>query len=291
MGEGEKLVRALFAIAREPQNQPAIIFIDEIDSLLSKRTSEEHEASRRLKTEFLVQFNAITEESSQDRVTVIGATNVPEMLDDAVIRRLSKRIYVGVPDAEARRDLILRLLKDARTSLSAAELERVVQATEGYSNSDLRFVCQDAAMGPVREMNPQKLVGLKKEQLGSIQYRHFVQALEHIRPSVSLEKLKEYEKWDNTMVGVNRRSRSSKKNAAPPGPASSQPQSQPQPQPQPQPQEPLEFEDVSPPPSPPLPSSEPPLPSSSPPRQRSTSASEPAQWQDMNAQSAGCAIS
>ncbi|XP_073287752.1 uncharacterized protein, partial [Primulina huaijiensis] len=91
VGEGEKLVRTLFLVAIS--RQPSVIFIDEIDSIMSSRTANENEASRRLKSEFLIQFDGVTS-SSDDLVTVIGATNKPQELDDAVLRRLVKRIYI-----------------------------------------------------------------------------------------------------------------------------------------------------------------------------------------------------
>eukprot|EP00057_Strongylocentrotus_purpuratus_P030902 XP_783032.3 PREDICTED: spastin [Strongylocentrotus purpuratus] len=95
VGEGEKLVRALFAVAR--QLQPSIIFMDEIDSLLTERKEGEHDASRRLKTEFLVEFDGVKADGSE-RMLVMGATNRPQELDDAVLRRLVKRVYVQLPD-------------------------------------------------------------------------------------------------------------------------------------------------------------------------------------------------
>ena len=106
-GEGEKLVRALFASARE--NSPSIIFMDEVDSLLSKRSAQEHEASTRLKTEFLVQFDGVLS-SSSERILLISATNRPEELDEAVLRRYTKKLYIKLPDKPARIHLIQNLL-------------------------------------------------------------------------------------------------------------------------------------------------------------------------------------
>jgi spastin len=116
-GEGEKLVRALFKVAQE--RAPSIIFIDEVDSLLGERGSNEHEASRRLKTEFLVQMDGATGDASA-RVLVLAATNRPQDLDSAVVRRLPKRIYIPLPDANARKFLIQKLLEGVSAQLTGA---------------------------------------------------------------------------------------------------------------------------------------------------------------------------
>eukprot|EP00850_Spirogloea_muscicola_P010000 SM000057S18430 [mRNA] locus=s57:528624:533983:- [translate_table: standard] len=149
MGEGEKLMRALFAVAA--QRQPSVIFIDEIDSILSARTANEHEASRRLKTEFLVQFDGVVA-NENDRVIVMAATNRPQELDDAARRRLVKRIYIPLPDAQGRQALLAHLLRGQAFNLPDAQVNKIVAQTEGYSGSDLRALCQEAAMMPIREL-------------------------------------------------------------------------------------------------------------------------------------------
>ncbi|XP_075223768.1 spastin isoform X2 [Lycorma delicatula] len=147
VGEGEKLVRALFAVARELQ--PSIIFVDEVDSVLSERREGEHEASRRLKTEFLVEFDGLPS-TPEERVLVMAATNRPQELDEAALRRFSKRIYVGLPDANTRVILLQRLLSRHDNPLSYSELCVLSTLTEGYSGSDLTNLAKDAALGPIR---------------------------------------------------------------------------------------------------------------------------------------------
>jgi len=106
MGEGERLMRALFTLAHE--RAPSVIFMDEIDAIMSARGGNEHEASRRLKTEFLVQFDGVS--SSQSKILVLAATNRPFDLDEAALRRLTKRIYLPLPDFDARLGLVQHIL-------------------------------------------------------------------------------------------------------------------------------------------------------------------------------------
>ncbi|XP_053878029.1 spastin isoform X5 [Malaclemys terrapin pileata] len=122
VGEGEKLVRALFAVARELQ--PSIIFIDEVDSLLCERREGEHDASRRLKTEFLIEFDGV-QSSGEDRILVMGATNRPQELDDAVLRRFTKRVYVSLPNEETRLILLKNLLSKQGSPLTQKELAQL----------------------------------------------------------------------------------------------------------------------------------------------------------------------
>ncbi|KAL2552955.1 AAA-type ATPase family protein [Forsythia ovata] len=197
VGEGEKLVRTLFMIAIS--RQPSVIFIDEIDSIMSTRTTNENEASRRLKSEFLVQFDGVTS-SSDDLVTVIGATNKPQELDDAVLRRLVKRIYIPLPDANARRLLFKHKLKGA-FSLPDRELEKLVQETEGYSGSDLQALCEEAAMMPVRELGT-NILTVQANQVRRLRYGDFQKAMTVIRPSLQKSKWEELEQW-NREFGSN----------------------------------------------------------------------------------------
>ncbi|XP_069688719.1 spastin isoform X2 [Periplaneta americana] len=193
VGEGEKLVRALFSVARELQ--PSIIFIDEVDSLLSERREGEHDASRRLKTEFLVEFDGLPS-NPDERILVMAATNRPQELDEAALRRFSKRIYVTLPDHATRVLLLRRLLSRHNNPLSQEELEKLATVTEGYSGSDLTGLAKDAALGPIRELNPEQVRCLDPSSVRNIKFQDFQDSLKRIRRSVSPLSLAVYEKWN-----------------------------------------------------------------------------------------------
>ncbi|XP_018317871.1 spastin isoform X2 [Mycetomoellerius zeteki] len=193
VGEGEKLVRALFTIARE--FQPSVIFIDEVDSLLSERKDNEHEASRRLKTEFLVEFDGLPC-NPEERVLVMAATNRPQELDEAALRRFTKRVYVTLPDLQTRIVLLRRLLAKHNDPLTLEELNEMAVLTEGYSGSDLTGLAKDAALGPIRELNPDQVKELDLNSVRNITMQDFRDSLKRIRRSVSPASLAAYEKWN-----------------------------------------------------------------------------------------------
>lgn len=193
VGEGEKLVKTLFEVAR--QMQPAVIFVDEIDSILRERCESENEASRRLKTEFFLQMDGL-KSSAEDRISVMGATNRPQELDDAILRRFPKRIYVCLPDRNARMNLLLHLLSSQNNPLSVKELSALADLTDGYSASDLTNLTKDAALGPVREYDIDQLKNLDQRKLRKINFQDFVNSIEKVRKSVSPASLQAFEKWN-----------------------------------------------------------------------------------------------
>ncbi|KAL1746770.1 P-loop containing nucleoside triphosphate hydrolase protein [Schizophyllum fasciatum] len=147
-GDSERLVKQLFQLARE--SKPAIIFIDEIDSLAGSRNEGESEGSRRIKTEFLVQMNGVGHDDTG--VLVLGATNIPWQLDNAIKRRFEKRIYIPLPGPEARRQMFQLNVGTTPCQLTAADYRLLADKTDGYSGSDISIVVRDALMQPVRKV-------------------------------------------------------------------------------------------------------------------------------------------
>ncbi|XP_075352165.1 spastin isoform X5 [Mycteria americana] len=193
VGEGEKLVRALFAVARELQ--PSIIFIDEVDSLLCERREGEHDASRRLKTEFLIEFDGV-QSSGEDRILVMGATNRPQELDDAVLRRFTKRVYVSLPNEETRLILLKNLLSKQGSPLTQKELAQLARMTDGYSGSDLTALAKDAALGPIRELKPEQVKNMSASEMRNIKLSDFTESLKKIKRSLSPQTLEAYIRWN-----------------------------------------------------------------------------------------------
>ena len=207
IGEGEKMVRALFAVAAACE--PAVIFVDEIDSLLSARKSDgEHESSRRMKTEFLVQMDGLG--GDEGRMLLIGATNRPQELDDGARRRLAKQLYIPLPCAAARRAMVTNILRaDASVAhaLSDSDLDTICLKTEGYSGSDMKHLTQEAARAPLRELftraahaPPNPSAGIpplpSPSAMRPIKLADFKRASKQVRPSVTQADIEFHEKWN-----------------------------------------------------------------------------------------------
>ncbi|PYH46840.1 putative AAA family ATPase [Aspergillus saccharolyticus JOP 1030-1] len=203
-GESEKLVRALFGLAKALA--PSIIFVDEIDSLLSARSSgTENEASRRSKTEFLIQWSDLQRAAAgreqkdkkigdASRVLVLAATNMPWDIDEAARRRFVRRQYIPLPEQHVREQQLRKLLSHQNHELTDEDIEVLVQVTEGFSGSDMTALAKDAAMGPLRNLG-EALLHTPMDQIRPIRFQDFEASLLSIRPSVSKEGLQEYEEW------------------------------------------------------------------------------------------------
>lgn len=198
-GESEKLVRLLFEMARF--YAPSTIFIDEIDSLCSRRGSDsEHEASRRVKSELLIQMDGITNSDDPTRVVmVLAATNFPWDIDEALRRRLEKRIYIPLPSVSGREALLKINLRDVEKGQDL-NLAKVASKLEGYSGSDITNVCRDACMMAMRRrisgLSSGEIKSLSKEELDlPITMEDFEESLRRVNKSVSNEDLRRFESW------------------------------------------------------------------------------------------------
>ncbi|KAI1641935.1 vacuolar protein sorting-associated protein VPS4 [Daldinia loculata] len=220
MGESERLVKQLFAMARE--NRPSIIFIDEVDALCGPRGEGESEASRRIKTEMLVQMDGVGKDSTG--VLVLGATNIPWQLDAAIRRRFQRRVHISLPDIAARTTMFKLAIGETPTTLKNEDYRELAKLTEGYSGSDITIAVQDALMQPIRkiqqathfkevqkdgntlvtpcspgdpqakemtwdDIDPEKLL----EPL--VDFKDFVKAIKSSRPTVSEEDLNRNSEW------------------------------------------------------------------------------------------------
>ncbi|KAJ7172539.1 hypothetical protein C8R46DRAFT_153853 [Mycena filopes] len=151
VGEGEKLVKAVFTLAR--RIAPCVVFLDEIDALFGARVSGRDRganfAHRGVLTEFMQEMDGLRS-SKDDSVIVIGATNRPFDLDDAVLRRLPRRLLVDLP-GEPEREAIIRILLRDETLGDDLDPKSIAQKTENFSGSDLKHLCVSAALDAVKE--------------------------------------------------------------------------------------------------------------------------------------------
>ncbi|CAN1255123.1 Outer mitochondrial transmembrane helix translocase [Linum perenne] len=197
-GDAEKLTKALFSFASKLA--PVIIFVDEVDSLLGARGgSNEHEATRRMRNEFMAAWDGLRSKDSQ-RIIILGATNRPFDLDDAVIRRLPRRIYVDLPDASNRMK-ILKIILQNENLQSDFHFEELANATDGYSGSDLKNLCIAAAYRPVQEVlekESKKDDYVEGSSLRPLTLDDFIQAKAKVGPSVSFDaaSMNELRKWN-----------------------------------------------------------------------------------------------
>ncbi|KAF3387351.1 Vacuolar protein sorting-associated protein 4 [Penicillium rolfsii] len=220
MGESERLVKQLFNMARE--NKPAIIFIDEVDALCGPRGEGESEASRRIKTELLVQMDGVGKDSKG--VLILGATNIPWQLDAAIRRRFQRRVHISLPDINARMKMFMLAVGSTPCHMTQADYRTLAEMSEGYSGSDISIAVQDALMQPIRKIQTathykkvtvegvEKLTPCSPGDAGAVEMtwlsveaeqllepplvlKDFIKAVKNSRPTVSLEDLTRNSEW------------------------------------------------------------------------------------------------
>ena len=213
-GESEKLVRILFEMARF--YAPSTVFIDEVDALGQKRGDGDNEASRKVLAEMLVQMDGVSgkldqedlsvEELKKNIVMVMGATNLPWDLDEALRRRFEKRVYIPLPNSVGRREMFKINTKDIEVRPNI-NWDRLVQKTEGYSGADIANVCREASLMQMRRIlsktggkldftmirdNPSFVM---KQLDEAVDQNDFEQAIKNIPSSVSQSDVKKYEQF------------------------------------------------------------------------------------------------
>ena len=206
-GESEKMVRALFGLARH--HSPSVVFIDEVDALASTRgTDSEHEASRRFKAELLAQMDGVASTRARGddgeavgNVMVLATTNAPWDLDDALRRRLEKRIHVPLPDVAAREQTLRIHLRGVALG-DDVDLARLAAGCDGFSGADLKVLCRDAAMRPMRRLCAGRTPDQLRELRGGgalleakLAAADFAESLKHTRPSVAKADTAKFDGW------------------------------------------------------------------------------------------------
>jgi SpoVK/Ycf46/Vps4 family AAA+-type ATPase len=201
-GESPKLVSALFNKAKKLQ--PSLIFIDELDSIAMSRDSNIDESTRRVLSQLLTEIEGFNT-SKEEKILIMGATNKPWDLDEALVSRFQKKIYVPLPDFNARKDVFEIHLKGADTN--RIDLNNLSKRTEGFSGRDISSLCQEAIIHMVREQNPfLEQLSAKELETYSLNYRaltpeDFEFAFEKIKPSTMAINIKKYEEWKQEFGG------------------------------------------------------------------------------------------
>ena len=193
LGESERLVKELFNVARE--NQPAIVFVDEVDSIASTRTGEEIGGERRVKTQFLKEMDGVSTKAD-DKILVLGATNRPWDIDEAFRRRFEKRIYLPMPDLDARTELFKIYVKEIEVDQDF-NADKLVEATDSYTGSDIAMICREASMQPIRELDSSGKITDPSVKVRPVKMEDFLAAIKHVRPVVSANELNKFKEWND----------------------------------------------------------------------------------------------
>ena len=151
-----------------------------------------------MKTEFLVQLDGASL-TGDERILIVGATNRPQDLDEAARRRLVKRLYVPLPEKGARVYLINNLLNGQKHELDESDCDKIAELTDGYSGADMKNLCREAAMEPIRSLDGldySQIDHIVEDEIRAINYRDFEEAMSQVKASVSDKDLQMYLDWN-----------------------------------------------------------------------------------------------
>ena len=195
LGESEKLISSLFKVAR--LKAPSLIFMDEIDSIATKRGGGgESGGERRVKTQLLSEIQGL--KSTHDKILlVLGATNRPWDIDNAMLSRFEKRVYVPIPDLRARAGIFKIHTEGVDSVLSDEDFIELAVRTEVYSGRDIANVCREVIMLPIRELDMSGLLESsdKEVQVREITLDDFKKTLKKVKPMTNKELLRQYQNW------------------------------------------------------------------------------------------------
>ena len=194
VGESEKAIRSLFIRARN--SSPCIIFFDELDALVPKRSQENNNAGERVVNQLLTEMDGLEE---RKQIFIIAATNRPDIIDPAMLRpgRLDKLLYVPLPSKEDRLSILQTITQELPIEKDKSiNLEEINEKTDGFSGADIAALVRETQLNALKRM--QKLIGIEgieKENgaLFRIEKADFDQSLKTIFKSVSDQDRKRYE--------------------------------------------------------------------------------------------------
>jgi vacuolar protein-sorting-associated protein 4 len=202
LGEAEKNVAKLFAQTRKTANngRPAIIFIDELDSLIGMHSNEVG-GETRVRNQFLKEMDGVMDKGKNIHAYVIGATNKPWALDWPFIRRFQKRIMVPLPDHAARLNM-LKLYTEHLNLSSKVDLDEFARMAAGFSGSDIRDICQSAHLRVIGELFESGKASDKHAKPRPITTDDFKGILEDRKPSVSPRVISTYNEWSEAFKAL-----------------------------------------------------------------------------------------
>jgi len=195
LGESEKLISSLFKVAR--MKAPSLIFMDEIDSVATKRgEGTESGGERRVKTQLLSEIQGL--KSTHDKpLLVLGATNRPWDIDNAMLSRFEKRVHVPLPDLKARAGIFKIHSEGVNTSLSEEDYIELAVRSDGYSGRDIANVCREVIMLPIRELDMGGLLENSDKEITvrDITIKDFKKTLKKVKPMTNKALIKQYDDW------------------------------------------------------------------------------------------------
>ncbi len=203
VGDSPRMISAIFRLAY--RRAPSIVFFDEVETLVAKRDTGREAATGLVQT-FLTELDGFKTKKLDKPVIVMAATNKPWMLDEAILSRFEKRIYIPLPDREARKEIFRLNIEGKGLRLEGITLDELADMTEGYSGRDIANACREATMMMLRRANPD--IYKRLESVGSLaelqrqKYRvepirreEILAALKKVKPPITKEELRRYEEW------------------------------------------------------------------------------------------------